>query len=145
MHKLILLRLDLDTCLDIINGYFFTSSVFLFNCCCCVSYCIIISVQPINHLLPQTTYKSLIRDIKVIRIQLLVLLLLIDAWTSPLNNVTLCPLYICMTLLSLSAVGSELIWFFFGSELIDSAFRHFCKDALNLTKRFNKVCIDLVN
>ncbi len=31
------------------------------------------------------------------------------------------------------------------SELIDSAFRHLRKDALNLTKRFNKECIDLVN
>ncbi len=31
--------------------------------------------------------------------------------------------------------------FFFGSELIDAAFQHFRQDALNLTKRFNKVCI----
>ncbi len=38
-----------------------------------------------------------------------------------------------------------MVYLFFGSELIDSVFRHFRKDALNLTKRFNKVCIDLVN
>ncbi len=30
-------------------------------------------------------------------------------------------------------------------EWIDSAIRHLRKDALNLTKRFNKGCIDLVN
>ncbi len=35
--------------------------------------------------------------------------------------------------------------YFFGSGLIDSAFRHFRQDALNLTKQFNKVCFDLVN
>ncbi len=34
---------------------------------------------------------------------------------------------------------------FRGSELIDSSFRHFRQDALNFTKRFHKVCIDLVN
>ncbi len=31
------------------------------------------------------------------------------------------------------------------SEWIDSAFRHLRKDALNLTKRFNKGCIYLAN
>ncbi len=31
------------------------------------------------------------------------------------------------------------------SELINSAFRHLRKDALNSTKQFNKECIDLVN
>ncbi len=32
----------------------------------------------------------------------------------------------------------------FGSKLIDSAFRHFRQDALNLTKRFNKVTYVLI-
>ncbi len=62
-------------------------------------------------------------------------LLLINARSSPLNNVTLCPhVY--------DAARSKCCA---RSEWIDLAFQHLRKDALNSTKRFNKGCIDLVN
>ncbi len=55
-------------------------------------------------------------------------LLPINAWTSPLNNVTLC----------LHVYDSAPIKCCVRSELIDSAFRHLRKDALNSTKWINK-------
>ncbi len=79
-------------------------------------------------------YKSLTSGIKVINAAINPLLL-INVWTSPLNNVTLCP-HVYDAARSKCCVRSE--W-------IDSAFRHLRKDALNSTKRFNKGCIDLVN
>ncbi len=52
-----------------------------------------------------------------------------------------------MTLLPFSAVGSEFLFFFFFWKQINwfSISTLAYKDALNLTKRFNKVCIDLEN
>ncbi len=50
-----------------------------------------------------------------------------------------------MTLLPLSAVGREFIFFFWKQINWFSISTLSYKDALNLTKRFNKVCIDLVN
>ncbi len=103
--------------------------VFLFNCFVVVAWNIDLKCQLLHYysnlyipLLPQTTYKSLISGIKVINAAINPLLL-INAWTSPLNNVTLCPhVY--------DAARSECC---IRSELIDSAFRHLCKDALNST------------